>query len=100
MIIELPARASRVPGLEFPRGTPQKFNRPMLIGTYRPSLVEYLPYDSQSGRVSVKHEANIPSGGHAEDIDLGRFLAQGGLGPEKQELLRLIGTLVDAAPDR
>jgi hypothetical protein len=60
----------------------------------------HLVVDSQSGRVSVKHEANIPSGGHAEDVDLGRFLVEGGLGPEKQELLRLIASLVDAPPER
>ena len=29
------------------------------------------------------------------DTSLGEFLGQGGLGPEKQELLRLIGRLVD-----
>jgi hypothetical protein len=29
------------------------------------------------------------------DIEIGAFLSRGGQGPEKQELLRLIGTLVE-----
>ena len=29
------------------------------------------------------------------DSEIADFLAQGGLGPEKQELLRLIGTLTE-----
>jgi hypothetical protein len=41
------------------------------------------------------HEANLPSGGQATNVELGAFLAEGGAGPEKQELLRLIGTLVE-----
>ena len=55
-----------------------------------------LARDSGTGRVFVRHRPNPPSGGRASDIDLGAFLAQGGLGPEKQELLRLIGSLVDS----
>ena len=47
------------------------------------------------GRVVVRHEANLPSGGNVTDSELGDFLHHGGLGPEKQELLRLIGTLVE-----
>ncbi len=56
-----------------------------------------LARDSGTGRVFVRHRPNLPSGGRASDIDLGAFLAQGSLGPEKQELLRLIGSLVDGA---
>jgi hypothetical protein len=41
----------------------------------------------------VRHEANAASGGHVADIALGTFLASG-KGPEQQELLRLIGTLL------
>jgi hypothetical protein len=47
-----------------------------------------------SGAVFVRHEANIASGGHVQHTEIGPFLASGN-GPEQQELLRLIGTLVD-----
>jgi hypothetical protein len=47
-----------------------------------------------TGRVFVRHEPNLPSGGQVADIDIGAFLIAAGSGPEKQELLRLIGTLV------
>jgi hypothetical protein len=46
------------------------------------------------GRVFVRHEPNLPSGGQVADIETGAFLIAAGNGPEKQELLRLIGTLV------
>ena len=39
-------------------------------------------------------EPNLPSGGQVVDIELGAFLIAAGNGPEKQELLRLIGTLI------
>lgn len=52
-----------------------------------------------TGEVIVRHRANLPSGGQVSDFGLGAFLVQGGLGPEKQELLRLIGSLVDDAQD-
>jgi hypothetical protein len=45
--------------------------------------------------VFIKHEPNLASGGQVADAELGAFLSRGGLGPEKQELLRLIGMLVD-----
>ena len=47
------------------------------------------------GRVFVRHEANLASGGNVTESEIGDFLRRGGLGPEKQELLRLIGTLVE-----
>jgi hypothetical protein len=50
--------------------------------------------DPGSGRVFVRHEPNVTSGGRASDIGVGDFLVRGGYGPEHQELLRLIGTLV------
>ncbi len=53
-----------------------------------------LANDSASGRVFVRHEPNLASGGKISDIDIGAFL-RGGQGPEKQEPLRLIGTLVE-----
>ena len=54
--------------------------------------------DPGSGRVFVRHEPNLPSGGRTTDIGIGEFLARGGHGPEQQALLRLIGTLVEGGP--
>lgn len=48
-----------------------------------------------TGRVFVRHEGNRPSGGTVTDSEIGAFLSGGGLGPEKQALLRIIGTLAD-----
>jgi len=53
-----------------------------------------LALDSDTDRVFVRHEPNLPSGGQVADIEIGAFLVAAGSGPEKQELLRLIGTLV------
>lgn len=53
-----------------------------------------LCHDLDSGRVFVRHEPNASSGGQSADIDLGAFLIGSGDGPEKQQLLRLIATLV------
>jgi hypothetical protein len=50
-----------------------------------------------SGAVFVRHEANLASGGHIEHVDIGTFLSDG-QGPEQQDLLRLIATLVDEQP--
>ena len=48
-----------------------------------------------TGRVFVRHEANPASGGPVTDSEIAEFLAQAGLGPEKQELLRLISSLAE-----
>jgi hypothetical protein len=53
-----------------------------------------LARDLDTGRVVVRHEPNLPSGGQVADIEIGAFLIAAGSGPEKQELLRLFGTLV------
>jgi hypothetical protein len=53
-----------------------------------------LARDPDTGRVFVRHEPNLPSGGHVVEMDIGAFLIAAGSGPEKQELLRLIGALV------
>jgi len=58
----------------------------------------YLARDPDSRRVFVRHQANLPSGGHVADIEVGVFLSQNN-GPEQQELLRLIGTLVNETAD-
>jgi hypothetical protein len=54
-----------------------------------------LAHDPAVACVFVRHEPNLASGGKISDIDIGTFLSRGGQGPEKQELLRLIGTLVE-----
>ena len=54
-----------------------------------------LARDQDTGRVFIRHEANLSSGGKASDIELGAFLSTSGMGPEKQELIRLIGSLVE-----
>lgn len=56
-----------------------------------------LAHDQAIGRVFVVHQANPSSGGHVTEIELAAFLATGACGPEHQELLRLIGTLVNEA---
>jgi hypothetical protein len=40
-----------------------------------------------------RHEPNLSSGGEVANIEIGAFLIAAGNGPEKQELLRLIGEL-------
>ena len=50
-----------------------------------------------SERVFIRHEANPASGGRVSELDIAAFLNQSGNAPEKQELLRLIGTLADPA---
>jgi hypothetical protein len=50
-----------------------------------------------SGAVFIRHEANVTSGGNVEHEDIAAFLSRGE-GPEQQELLRLIGTLVEEHP--
>ena len=57
-----------------------------------------LARDPGSGHVFVRHEPNAPSGGRGADIEIGAFLSRRAHGPEHQELLRLIGTLVEDAP--
>ncbi len=53
-----------------------------------------LARDPDTGRVFVRHEPHLPSGGQVADIEIGAFLIASGNGPAKQELLRLIGKLV------
>ena len=56
----------------------------------------HLARETAPGRVFIRHEANKPSGGQVTEIEIGDFLTSGGHGPERAELLRLIGTLVEA----
>jgi hypothetical protein len=54
----------------------------------------YLAREPRSGRVFIRHEPNSASGGDTSLLEISQFLSQG-FGPEHQELLRLIGTLVE-----
>ena len=57
-----------------------------------------LKRDPATGKVFVRHEANVPSGGKRTDSDIGEFLSRGQRNPEHQALLQLIGTLVEKKP--
>ena len=60
-----------------------------------PNGDRWLLIRDDTGRVFVRHEANLPSGGGVTDLEIADFLGQGGSGPEKQELIRLIGSLAE-----
>jgi len=60
----------------------------------------YLAREPETGRLFVRHKANVPSGGQVSDIDIGTFLSGGCAHPEHQALLQLIGTLVEHQPRR
>ena len=60
----------------------------------------YLASESETGRLFVRHKANVPSGGQVTDIDIGAFLSGGRRHPEHQALLHLIGTLVQSDRQR
>jgi hypothetical protein len=60
-----------------------------------PNGDRWLLVRDDTGRVFVRHEANLASGGAVTDTEIANFLGQGGLGQEKQELIRLIGSLAD-----
>lgn len=46
--------------------------------------------DTDSGRVVVRHEANLSSGGRVMDMDVNWFLDRGASGPEHAALRRLL----------
>ena len=52
----------------------------------------------ETGKLFVRHKANLPSGGQVSDIDIGVFLSRDREHPEHQALLQLIGTLVERHP--
>jgi hypothetical protein len=54
----------------------------------------------ENGFAYVQHRANGPSGGRVTAVELGAFLTAGPLHPQQHELLKLIGTLVDAPATR
>ncbi|TNC63991.1 hypothetical protein [Rubellimicrobium roseum] len=58
-----------------------------------------LARDTDTDCVFVRHRPNLPSGGNVHDSGVGDFLTQPGHGPEKQELLHLIGSLIEDGPE-
>ncbi len=56
----------------------------------------FLARSATTVRPVVLHVPNQPPGGLPTEIELGSFLVAGG-GPEQQELLRLIETLIESA---
>ena len=53
-----------------------------------------LTRDPATNTPVVKHQPNVSSGGRISYTDIGQFL-RSGAGPERQELLKLIATLLD-----
>jgi hypothetical protein len=47
--------------------------------------------DAASGRVFVRHEANLSSGGQITETDVQEFLSTGGSGPEYAAVRSLLG---------
>ncbi len=56
----------------------------------------HLARSAASGDVFVRHEANLPSGGHITDEKLATFLSGPAGSPEREALTRLISVLVRA----
>ena len=54
----------------------------------------FLSGDPATGNVFIRHEANIPSGGHVTEMDIATFLSSGQRNPEHQALLKLLGALL------
>ncbi len=62
----------------------------------RTAIVGISPATSIQDKYLFGTKPNRPSGGQATHTEIGAFLSGSGQGPEHQELLRLIGTLVQA----
>ncbi|MCW2286738.1 hypothetical protein M2323_004504 [Rhodoblastus acidophilus] len=58
----------------------------------------FLAREPANGRAFILHQPNAPSGGHLSPIELVTFLSKDANAPERQALLRLIGTLVEVPP--
>jgi hypothetical protein len=59
----------------------------------------FLVRNTGTRSVFIRHEANVPSGGQVTDIPIDAFLSGERETPERQALVRLIGTLVESIPD-
>jgi hypothetical protein len=69
-------------------------SKEVVEGAAQPLYIYADRADRGATRVHRSTKPNLPSGGQVVDIEIGAFLIAAGNGPEKQELLRLIGTLV------
>jgi hypothetical protein len=49
--------------------------------------------DAASGRMFVRHEPNLASGGRVSDTDVEEFLSRGGSGPEYAALRKILSEL-------
>ncbi|MDB5409586.1 MAG: hypothetical protein JWL84_4498 [Rhodospirillales bacterium] len=49
---------------------------------------------SDSGRVFIKHEANVPSGGHTTEFEIEEFLKGPPGSPEHQAVMQLVRSQV------
>lgn len=58
----------------------------------------HLVRDETTQEPLVRHDPNVPSGGTSSRVPIAQFLAQG-RGAEQQELLRMIGALIDEGAD-
>lgn len=59
----------------------------------------HLVWEPESGRVFVRHFANVASGGRIADIGLWHFLLNDHRGAEHEALRTLIGTLAKGPPE-
>jgi hypothetical protein len=64
---------------------------------YRSSNGDRWHLARRGGQVFVRHEANEASGGCVSDLDVATFLA-GEDSPQRQELLRLLESLIEPRP--
>jgi hypothetical protein len=53
----------------------------------------HLIRDPVSGRMFVRHQPNVPSGGHVSDVDVDEFLSRSGSGPEYLALRQRLAEL-------
>ena len=53
--------------------------------------------DAASGRMFVRHEPNLASGGQPSDTNVEEFLSRGGAGPEYAALRKLLDELGQGA---
>jgi hypothetical protein len=60
----------------------------------------FLRHEVGAERLYIKHVANPAAGGHQTDYELHEFLDGPKGAPERQALLRLIGTLADQESER
>ena len=59
----------------------------------------FLRHEVESGHVYVKHVANRSAGGQQTDSEVDAFLHRSTGSPEREALLRLIGTLAEKHQD-